>query len=615
MENKLIIVILEIISTSFMIISYILLITQSFNNYNFKNFKKKDLVTERLLYEQFSYEVNSNINRPLFSNTNNSELLNIYSFLNQRNSVQINMEIEMKLNSYYDCQGVNDDELNEEICQNKRINSKTCCRAECCIRTNGDEGNNIFCNDYTYNSIPSNEKILFYNDEEMFEDPRKRFCTYYNLYDTSKSSNELSNNQILYNFSNNYEELLNETFDYLSISKNIYNMSNIKDCGILNTKGHHLYLPYFIDCPINKVEIGNDNFFNYSAESGYMNNNKIIIRNIISDVTPYSHEWKDYYVNEEKRDLYSSVTIKDINKILDDANSVSIYDKYFDELNIEFLSINSNNINKYQKFSYYTTNYIGFENYSEYQKFKEIFTDEKDNYLYKIGNDIYPSLESIVIGFFLMALSLAYIIIVLLVFIKYDKETLLLILFIIKQILSFASFVGELIMYIIMICKFKNINIDMDERFKKILDLYNERRLQKLLLSSVILLVPSIIFLILEILLLKIRGNRPNMVISEEPARSGNPANNESQRVIQFTNSSQNINNNDENQNIIHNNPNNLHSNRQTFNQGPNNEEDLKSSKREMINTISNENKNSVNTNAHDENKKNILILDNNKKK
>ena len=207
MGRKYIILIFEIISTILIIISNILTIIQSFNNYNFKNFKNKEVITERFLYEQFCYEVYSNINSPSFSNQNVSGWLNFSNFYTPRNSVEIEMEIEMKMKSYYDCQGVNDDELNEVICQDKIINSKTCCRAECCLRTNGDEGNNIFCNDYTYNSIPSNEKILFYNDEEKFEDPRRRFCTYYNLYDTSKSSYELINNQILYNYSNNYEEL------------------------------------------------------------------------------------------------------------------------------------------------------------------------------------------------------------------------------------------------------------------------------------------------------------------------------------------------------------------------------------------------------------------------
>ena len=604
MGRKYIILIFEIISTILIIISNILTIIQSFNNYNFKNFKNKDSITERFLYEQFSYEVTSNINSPSFSNQNVSGWLNFSNFVTPRNSVEINMEIEMKMKSYYDCQGVNDDELNEVICQDKIINSKTCCRAECCLRTNGDEGNNIFCNDYTYNSIPSNEKILFYNDEEKFEDPRRRFCTYYNLYDTSKSSYELSNNQILYNYSNNYEELLNGTFNNTYIKKYIDNISEVIDCGIIDTKDHHLYVPYFINCPINKVEIGNNNFINYKAESRYNNSNKIIIRNIISDVTPYIHEWKDYYVNEEKRNLYSSVTIKDINKFLKNTN-LPIYDKYFDELNIDFLGINSNNINKYQKFSYYTTNYIGFENYSEYQKFKEKFSDEKDNGLYKIGNNICASLEFIIIGFIFMALSLAYIIIGLVIFIKDDKEKCLLILFIIKNILLFMIFGTEVGIYLWMIIKFKDINIDMDERFKEILDLYNKRREQKYFLPSVILLGAAIFFFIIEIFI--ICCNRPKSAIPERPVDSENPANNEeSQKVIQYANSSQNFNNNnEENQNIINNDPSNSHSNRQNFKERPNNGEDEKSSKREMI-TTSNENKNSINTNIHDGNKAKI---------
>ena len=46
--------IFELVSTIIMIIAYILLIIQSFNNYNFKEYKNKNSLIERFLYEQFS---------------------------------------------------------------------------------------------------------------------------------------------------------------------------------------------------------------------------------------------------------------------------------------------------------------------------------------------------------------------------------------------------------------------------------------------------------------------------------------------------------------------------------------------------------------------------------
>ena len=63
-------------------------------------------------------------------------------------------------------------------------------------------------------------------------------------------------------------------------------------------------------------------------------------------------------------------------------------------------------------------------------------------------------------------------------------------------------FVLEIICYAIFINKFEEINIDMDENFKEILDLYNKRRFQIKFLLSIIFLslafVPVIIFFILN---------------------------------------------------------------------------------------------------------------------
>ena len=71
MDIKTILIVFEIITTIIMIVSYILLIIQSFNNYLFRFYKKKDLTIERLLYEQFYYEVNSNINSYAFTINSN----------------------------------------------------------------------------------------------------------------------------------------------------------------------------------------------------------------------------------------------------------------------------------------------------------------------------------------------------------------------------------------------------------------------------------------------------------------------------------------------------------------------------------------------------------------
>ena len=118
-----------------------------------------------------------------------------------------------------DCQGIYDDELNEKICQNKIVNNYTCCRAECCSRTND---NSIFCKNYLFNSnsIPQYYTSLYYNDEEILEDPRRKFCTYFNKYSHYIYQSNLTNIK-LYQYKYNYKDILLNKSSSLRILKNI----------------------------------------------------------------------------------------------------------------------------------------------------------------------------------------------------------------------------------------------------------------------------------------------------------------------------------------------------------------------------------------------------------
>ena len=185
-------IIFEIIATIFMIIASILLIAQGFENDKFKNYKSREIKTERLLFSQFSYEVYSNILSYPFGDYSNYH----------------DLTAELKLKTYYDCRGVKDEELNEVVCQDKIIdNNWTCCRAECCSRT--DDGN-VYCNNYNFDLQNPNiydQKILTYDQEECYEDPRRRYCTYYNKYYTDII--RFRNSYIgVYHSSFNYEDLL-----------------------------------------------------------------------------------------------------------------------------------------------------------------------------------------------------------------------------------------------------------------------------------------------------------------------------------------------------------------------------------------------------------------------
>ena len=543
--------ILEIISSIIMIISYILGIIQSFNNYYFKHCKTIKTTTERLLFEQFSYEVYSNIKSYPFT-TVNSDVISKQDYIG----------IEFKGNSFYDCKGVFDGELNEKYCQNKVISGNTCCRPECCIRTN-DESDNLFCFDYVFDEIPKNNRILLYNDDEILEDPRNRFCTYYNSYSETRLKN------YLYKYKFNYEDILSGSQSPKICIGRDCTQKDI-DCGIIDTKYNHLYTTDSTFCPINEFEFDQtDNTFHYYSNNDiYNSGNKIIIRNIISGIPPDIHEWKGYKVSDEYIEEKNKITIKDINKLLKNQDSSKIYEKYQNEFNLNDLGISIYNRYKSKKYYYYTTNYIGFSNYTELKKFKEKFdeNDYRNNPLYKIGEEIYPSVESIVIGFLLMSSCIAYLIILGIYLLKNfdERKKFLKILYIIKQILHLLSFLEELGMYIWMRIKFKSINIDMDDLYKEILDFYNKRSFQLCFLLS-------IIFLFLALLL-----SDAVFIIYKETKIVANISNTEAERIIPFTN---NTNNSNERNNLINNNNENIN------NENINNE------------NINNENNNIINNN------------------
>ena len=403
-------IIFELLATACMLTSYILVLIQSFNNYNFKCYKTKDLIIERLSYEQFFQEVDSNINAFTFTKDYNET----FNHWNNHDD----MHLEIKTETYYDCRGVYDEELNEENCQNKIISNSTCCRPECCIRTNG---NKLICTDYKFNFsyMPQNNKIFLYNDDEFFEDPKRRFCTYYNNYKIDIEQNQFTNAPKLYKFRYNYKQILNGS-NYISnlmcIGKTKCN-DEYSDCGIIDTKGNHLYIRNYSFCPITEIIYNRDeNSYDFKNNSNqqYYNSDKIIVRNIISEIPPNTHEWKGVYNNSDTQKELSNINVKDI-----DNTDNNIYQEKLTNINIDniisYYDNKINTINTKQKINWYTTNYIGFGSKDDLNKFYDFFSKNK---LYKIGSDLYPSLESIIIGFFLIVLCIAYIILFFLAVLK-----------------------------------------------------------------------------------------------------------------------------------------------------------------------------------------------------
>ena len=472
-------IIFEIISIILVIISYILYIIQSFLNQNFTKNKSKQIYTERLLYEKFSEDIYNNIrsypiNKILTTKSQNSE-----PFI-----------IEVKLDNKFDCQGVKSGFLNEYVCQNQLVNNLTCCKSECCPRNNTG---NIYCNNYNFNikNFYLEKNILTYNHDELIDDPRRRYCQYINQFsgNTSKIFNYDLQKE---NFNYTYEKiLLNESNinTFIKIDKNNTknDLNDFTDCGEIDSMKKHLYVKG-IKCPINFISSDTDNnvlVFDSIPDTSL----GIIVKNYLTEIPPTLHEWNNYFNNE-------LVTIKDINNLLTTKNKDnSEFNNYYQKQDA-YVYINNlpnfsgyiNKVNKYQKIFWYTTNYIGFDSKEDLDKFKSMFNehDIKDNPLYKIRDNLFPSIGTFIIFIIILILYIIFFVKFLIEnkndFVLYPKY------FKLKEIITFVTLIACFIIYIVYTqIKYKKININIDPNYKEIINLYNKRRKQMCFLVGIIL--------------------------------------------------------------------------------------------------------------------------------
>jgi len=184
------------------------------------------------------------------------------------------------------------------------------------------------------------------------------------------------------------------------------------------------------------------------------------------------------------------------------------------------------------KLNLYTTNYIGFASQKDLKIFIDNFNEEdyRKNLLYRFGKEVYPSLETTICGSVLIVLCIIYLILFIYFHFKLNDHYLWL--FIVKESILGATFLIELGIYIWKVYVFKRINIDMDSNFKKILKLYNIRRIQLWLLFGLISLFISIItpfvgFLILKYIL-KQPQNQNNQIQGRNMRNNQNFQNQES---------------------------------------------------------------------------------------
>jgi hypothetical protein len=476
----------EFVSIIALLISYILFFVQACINKAFLNEKTRRIKAEKLLYEHFSEEVYSNIKRNPISNIIKSEAFN-------SSNNNLFLYLEVKLDAYFDCRGIKNGLLNEKICQDKIISNLTCCKSECCKRSfnKSIDEEIITCTNYSFdaNKLHLDDESLTYNYDESLDDPRRRLCTYYNKYFGS-SSKVFNYNLQTEKFKYNYEELLlGQHNDSVYVGQEPPSENGYIDCGELDTLKNHLFVRH-MGCPINYVvRSGSDIYF----DSLYSSSLPILVRNIISEIPPSIHEWRSGNSSSDPPQNEDPITIKDINELI--KNNSDYYKRqnayfYIDELTELDINYEKHKVNSLQRLSWYSTNYIGFKNKEALEIFNDIFNenDPTDNPLYKIRNKIYPSVGSIIFGILLIISCCIYIVLLF-------KRRNMKIIFYIKNIVCLVTFIIGLILYLVFTKKeFRAIDINMDERYKEILDLYNKRRRLDYFLAAIIIMAIVVAF-------------------------------------------------------------------------------------------------------------------------
>ena len=486
MENK-----FFYLSLILFIISLIFLLIPGIINRIFLHSKDRKIIVERTLYEQFSYEVYSSINKKLGTSI---------SLKSECSPDEDIFDFNLNLDTFFDCRGIYTDDLSSN-CQNKIVNNYTNCEPNSKISINNDENWNILDNDH-----------------------RNLYCQYYSKF--TRRISILYNTKICLSKANQFD------YEYLlknSVPRNNYQginnecQSGFKKCGILDTKGNILCLREEFDCPKNKIEqsseFENNNLKIQIDDNEYIslntdNNLDIINSIIISENMPLNHEWekmiKEIYVKLKSEEKLKRRIINGEDFQLLDSKEDYTYHllngfDYYSSSYLKVSHIKANNsiegfdgnlYNLKQNLNIYTRNYIGFKNSEELDKFKLHFNDKNDtdNPLYKLSVLKHNPLITIILPVIFIVISFAYLVIKIKNIVQNETFTILFYIFFIFMILFL---IAEIIIIIYHYKNYPRIHIDMDDRMKKVLDKYNYRVLINRIfrLISIVLNGISIVFI------------------------------------------------------------------------------------------------------------------------
>lgn len=482
--------VVSIISLLFLIISLCFIITQSIINIVYSLNINNKIIAERLIYEQFSHEVYSNINSHPIIKINFGTCPSDYE----------QIRIPIKIDKFYDC-GKDENSDIDEFCQNKITPESLCCLKSCCFEKIENKKESKYC---------LQKRELNENDIRKNNEPREAACSKFSNY-LGKFYNLNKEKICVQKSGKTYEDYLKEN-EYHKYSTNYK----------LDSKGHYFY--------------GTENLDYYYPGI-------LIVKNIFSTTQPNYFEMesklrismmlnkKEYNENKIKKEIkkiseisskniYDTFSASECSKEECNNPNYILFNNYY---NLKEVVLDSNDeyiFNNYKNDIYYSEkpiywyirNYIGFENTTELNKFKEFFdaNDHKNNCLFRISKTLYPNFESIVIGIIFIGLSIFFIIQLITNFknnninIDLFNIDLDLIILLVVIILFLIYFLIYLIGYLI---KFKEIDIDMEDFYRNILRKYNYRRRQLFLMIAVIILILDIF---LELLIQNIKYSIKN---------------------------------------------------------------------------------------------------------
>ena len=480
MGKKLIIFLLfHIFSFLLLIIGFIFILIQNIKNIIFYLERRKNIIAEKFIYEQFSHEIYSNINNKIFYEIEKK-------LINDSCENEYLIKFPIRIEYFYDCEGVYNDKIDKNECQNKITSSLLCCEQKCCRDQVISKERYHFCSENV--NIP-------------LHDSRSDLCSNISIYN-GKFYYINNYKYCAKRYSKTYEELLFDNKHSKICKKNIP----------FDSVGHHFCLS------------------DYNIPSS----NPVIVQNIFSMVPPsYINIENSYRVSSLlNKKNYDESKISDEYKKLNEISNKNIEDAFkksdefipnyyekYESFNLKdliagkeviFERFKNNNFFKSGNISWYTRNYIGFQNIDELKKFKNYFdeNDHKNNSLYKISTSsliFCISIVSVIIICFLFVLA---IVIIICLFNKRETDTMINIydkLSIYLLVISSSAFVIYLIIYLsCFIYKFDKIEINMETFFKKVLEKYMERRNQLYLLDGFIIFCINIFLYLLILIISKI---------------------------------------------------------------------------------------------------------------